>query len=51
MSEWLIIGIVVGLIYKLSKIRVIHLEFGEREREREDRKPKTISSKRKQLKK
>ena len=44
--EWLIVVVVVGLIYKLSKLRVLHLEFGER-----DEKPTISKNKRKQLKK
>lgn len=47
MTEWMIIAVLVGLIYKLSKLRVIHLEFGEGD----DSKPRNTTSKRKQLKK
>ena len=46
MTEWMIIAFLIGLIFKLSKLRVIHLEFGER-----DEKPTITSNKRKQLKK
>ena len=47
MTEWLIIAFVAGLLYKLSKLRVIHLEFGEHD----EPKPRMTTSKRKQLKK
>jgi|GEM_PF-3098762 hypothetical protein len=46
MTDWAIILIIAGLVYKLTKLRVIHLEFGERD----ESKP-TIRTKRKQLKK
>ena len=47
MVEWLVILVVAGLVYKLVKLRVIHLEFGESDNE----KPVITHNKRRQLKK
>ena len=47
MTEWIIIAILVGFIYKLSKLRVVHLEFADGD----EAKPRITTSKRKQLKK
>jgi hypothetical protein len=47
MTEWLIIAFVAGLLYKFSKLRVIHLEFGEHD----EPKPGIKTVKKKQLRK